>query len=249
MNDEIYQRTFKHVMQLFIFPEIARRKAAGTLPDNFLLSQAQVLLYGYGRKPEVRLNEEAEIIASAKIKDGINKRQGEAVLPNEIELISGIRLPDRLESECAHISFVNYGGRWLFGFDFRYNKKAARKHFDAAKQFYEVADFSQKNRLILPFVDNLFSCVELLAKAELLLVPDFLKKKTTHKDIQTKYGRFVDMGNAKPDFKATLNKLSGLRVSARYLRSELRASDSDVAKYLAVANEMIRYIESKLAKI
>ena len=236
-------------MELFILPEIAKRKDSGVLPDNFKLSQAQVLLYADGTPAKVRLNEEAEIVAEAKLKEGVAKQAGDSILPEEIETIGRLRLPDDKEPDCAHISFVNYNGRWLMSFDFRYNKRLARKHLDAARQFYNSALHCLKKGLLSPLIDNLFSCVELLAKAELLLMPNYLKKRTSHVDIQFKYGRFVDIGNAKPDFKATLNKLSGLRIPARYLKTDFKVSADETKKYLSVAKAMLDYIDARLAKI
>jgi len=236
-------------MELFILPEITRRKNSGILPDNFVLSQAQVLLLGDGTPAKVRLNEEAEIVAEAKLKEGIAKQPGDPILPDEIETLGGLRLPDDKEPDFAHISFVNYRGRWLMSFDFRYNKRLARKHLDAARQFYDSARYSYKKGLLSPFIDNLFNCVELLAKAELLLMQNYLKKKTSHDDIKIKYTRFVDIGNAKPDFKATLNKLSGRRIPARYLKGNFRVSEQEAEKYLAVAKDMLDYIDSRLVKI
>lgn len=249
LDKEGQQRTFNQFMELFVLPEITRRKESGRLPEKFVLNAAQIIFYGDGRRPTVRLNEETKIVAKIKLKNGVKKDKGEAVLRNEIERLENLRLIDEEEPEYAHASMVKFGNHWLLGFDFRYNKRLAREHFKTAKQFYESAKNAHQNKLMTPFVDNLFSCIELLAKSELLLMPDEkFKEKATHKAIQIKYNKFVEIGNANLDFKTALNKLSGLRNSARYLKSNFRLSQAEAQEYLSIAREMIDYLEPILEK-
>lgn len=73
--------------------------------------------------------------------------------------------------------------------------------------------------------------------------------KSTHRCIQLKYNKYVDIGNAKPEFKTTLNKLAGLRDSARYLKADFKLSDGEGKQYLDVASEMIAYIEAQFKAI
>lgn len=248
-SKEIQQRTFNHVLELFIHPEINRRKNAEIFPEKFVLNAAQVLFSEKLRKPIIRLNEGTKILGVVKLKNDVQKRKGEKVLHEEIDRLEKIRLTDEEEPKFAHISMVKFGGHWLFGFDFRYNKKQARSHFETAQQFYKVAQFSYKNKLYAPFIDNLFSCVELLSKAELLLLPNYLKKKTTHNDIQIKYNRFVDMGNAKLKFKSILNKLRGRRDLSRYLKSSFKLCVEEGDDYLNNAKEMLAYVRAKIEKV
>lgn len=249
MDEGIQQRTFNHVLELFIHPEIERRKEAGTLSDKFVLTAAQVLFSVKIKKPTIRFNKETKILGEVKLKNEIQKGKGDIVLQNEIDRLEKIRLIDEEEPDFAHISMVKFGNSWLFGFDFRYNKKAARNHYETAEQFYKAAQSAFRRKLNVPFIDNLYSCVELLAHAELLLLPNFLKRKTSHKDIQIKYNSFVDLGNAKTEFKSTLNKLSGLRTSARYLKSGFKLNDDHAKDYLKNAKNMLDYVKARIKKI
>jgi len=249
LEQEAQQRLFDQFMQLFVLPEIERRKNDNLLPKNFVLKSAQVIFSGDDTKPVVRLNEEARILASVKLKDGIKINKGDIVRQNQIEDIQILGLPDDEEGKYAHISMAKVGDHWFLAFDFRYNKELARACFDTAKQFFDSAQEAFKQKRPAPFIDNLFSSIELLAKAELLLIPDpKFKKKATHKGIQLKYGKYVDIGNAKPEFKATLNKLAKLRDSARYLKSDFKLSDEEGQKYLAIASDMISYLEERIRK-
>ena len=57
------------------------------------------------------------------------------------------------------------------------------------------------------------------------------------------------MGNAKSEFKSTLNKLSGLRISARYLKSGFKLSKEQAKDYLNTAKGMLTYVKARIKKI
>lgn len=249
LDKEGQQRSLNQFMQLFILPEIDRRKRDGKLPTNFTLTQAQVIFAGDGSRPVIRLNEEAKIKAKVKLKEGVKCNKGDLVKLSDIDHIAMIRLPDDEEEKYAHLSMIMINGEILFTFDFRYNKGEARNCFNVAKQFFNSAKDAVEKNMPAPFIDNLFSCVELLAKSELLLMPDpKFKRKSTHRNIQLKYNKYVDIGNAKLQFKTALNKLAGLRDSARYLKSDFKLSDEEKKQYIGIASEMISYIEMQIRK-
>jgi len=243
------QRAFNQFMDLFVLPEVKRRKEAGLIPKDFTLKKAQVVFVSDGTKPSIRLNDEAKIVAKVRLKKGTKKKKGESVSWNEIEETKILRLPDDEEPKYAHISMARVGNHWLFAFDFLYNKDLSRRCFNTAKQFLESAIDAFQNKRWAPFIDNLFTCVELLAKSELLLTPDpKFRKKTTHKGIQLKYNQFVAIGNAKKDYKDALNKLGRLRNSARYLKAAFELTKKEAQIFLSIAKDMIGYLEPRLAK-
>lgn len=250
MDAEGMQRTFNQFMDLYIRPEIDRRRESGELPENFELKLAQVLISGDGRSPVVRLNEETKIIGLVKVASPGKVKAGQEVPPDKIEEIQNLTLTDEEEPNYGHLSMVKITeNRWIFTFDFRYNKGLARGHLERAKEFFETAKESYGKKRYAPVVENLFACVELLAKSELLLVPDpKFRKKTSHKAIKARYNKWVEIGNADMRFGRTLNKLSSLRRSARYLKSRFRLSEKETNEYLAVAEEMIEYVELRLKK-
>ena len=43
MDEEIQQRVFQQVMDIFIIPEIEKRRAYGKVKENFILSKAQIV--------------------------------------------------------------------------------------------------------------------------------------------------------------------------------------------------------------
>lgn len=70
--------------------------------------------------------------------------------------------------------------------------------------------------------------------------PKFLKKRT-HRGIQLKYNRFADLGNVKPIYRKTFNKLSGLRTRARYLKGDIPISFSkkEAHRLLGIVKNMV----------
>jgi len=132
------------------------------------------------------------------------------------------------------------GSNWFIGFDLRYNKGFSKKNIEAAEQFYESAKFSLEKNNMRAFVDNLFSAVELTAKAELLSFPDpKFRKRTKHKSIHTRYNQYAKIGNAESCYRDALNELSKLRYPARYLNGELSISSDEAHKLLDAVKSMI----------
>ena len=247
MDKKFGSKVLQQFMDLFVIPEIRRREENGLLSKPFQLQSAQIIFYPDGRKPIVRLNSEIKAIGHMKLKDGVSKKAGEPILENEIEGLTGIELSEESESDYGHATLVRLHNHWTIAFDFRYNKGFAKKHLATAQQFMDAATYSFNQKHWAAFADNLFSTCELLAKATLLVFPDpQLAKKATHRSIQMKYNRFADFGNVKVEYKKTLNKLSGLRDKARYLKSLFSLSETEAANLLQTAGEMIESIKKQL---
>lgn len=230
-------------MKLWVVPEIERRKKTGTLPANFNLISAQVIFSGPFDKGrvKVRLNEEVKAVASMKLNRKIKK--GEIIYPRDIKDVGQIELTEE-ERNFAHFTILRLKENWLVAFDFRYNRRRAKQHIEVANQFIEVARFAEKRKFWNAFVDALFSATELLAKSELLLLPDL--KIGSHRAIQSKYSGLANLGNVNVDYKDALNKLSNLRNSARYLKSPFKLNKEDALRYLGTVEEMLDYCLARL---
>jgi hypothetical protein len=116
-------------------------------------------------------------------------------------------------------------GMWNLSFDSRVYATTARRQVDIAAEFVgEAADALAKGRSHAA-ADLLFSGVELLAGAELMLLP--LEKRpsgrTSHAWVSMAYNRRSKAGNASSAYAKLLNELSGLRNRARYRFSPLEA--------------------------
>ena len=175
-----------------------------------------------------------------KLKSGISKNKGDPIYEHEIEGLDRFQLSDEEEDpDRGHVTLVKIADSWIITFDFRYNKALAKKLIDTAKQFYDSAEFSFRQKNSASCLDNLFSAAELAAKSVLLLIPDpKFRKKTGHGGIQFKYNRYANLGNVKPEFRKALNKLSGLRERARY-HGEILISEEEIRGLLKNVKEMI----------
>lgn len=238
-------RAFSQLMELLVNPEIKNRQANGSLPEGFQLSKAQILFFPDGTKPKVRLNDEVKALVEFKLKKGISKKRGEFIYENEIDWPRSVKLTEDDDPDCGHALLFKIGSNWFIGFDLRYNKGFSKRNIETAEQFYESAQFSLEKNNLRAFIDNLFSAVELTAKAELLLLPDpKFKKAKKHKSIQTRYNWYVKVGNAQPKYRDALNKLSKLRYPARYLNGKLSISSNEARKLLTAVKSMIDDVKS-----
>lgn len=241
-SNEFGNRVFQQFMDLFVNPEVMRRQEAGDLPKPLDLRAAQIIFFANGRKPQVRINKEIRAIAKVKFKEGISKNSGEPVFAHEIEDLGEINLIDDDDPDCGHATLVKINGRWTIAFDFQYNKGLSRNHIKTASEFYEAAEFSFSRKNWSAFVDNLFSCAELSAKVILLtfLSPE-LARKATHPLIRQRYNRFADLGDFDETHRSVLNKLSGWRINARYLKGRVPVSEDEAVELLNIVKDMLTY--------
>jgi len=217
MDDEIKQRVFQQVMDIFVVPEIEKRRKEGKISEGSVISKMQIIFSLDEGKNKVRLNDEVKAIVTGKANKSINK--GDVVYEGDIDNIEKIELTNK-DINCAHITLLLFKNNWIISFDFRYNKERIKEHIEASKEFYEsVLDNLDKNRL-RPFYENAFASAELSAKSVLLALPDkkILEGKN-HKERLQKFKNWAELGNVKMEFSTTLSGLSNLRDSARYLSS------------------------------
>ena len=169
MNEEIKQKVFQQVMDIFVSPEIERRRKERRIKDGTIISKIQIVFSLKNGRNEVRLNEEVKAVARVKASKSINK--GDIVYENDLDNIQSIELTDE-DSNCAHITLLLFKNNWIISFDFRYNKDISREHIEASKEFYESAKNNLEYERLRPFFENAFSSAELSAKSILLSLPD-----------------------------------------------------------------------------
>ncbi len=239
LPEEFGRRLLDQFLELYILPELRRRKEQGRLEDSFVLQMAQIVFYPDDKKPEIRINSEVKALALVKLKSGVSKNKGDPIYSTEIEDMDRFQLTDNDNPDCGHATIVKIDDRWMIAFDFRYNKALAKKHIETAKRFHESAELAFREKNYPPCLDNLFSAAELASKATLLLMPDAkFRKQATHKGIQFRYNKFADLGNVGQKFREALNKLSGLRVRARYY-GDVQISENEIQSLLDIVKEMI----------
>ena len=245
-DDETKQRVFQQVMDIFVNPEIERRRKEGTIKDGTLITKMQIVFNLDKGKNEIRLNEDVKAIVKGRATRDIQK--GEAVYETDIDAIEDIELTDE-DVNCGHITLLLFKNNWIISFDFRYNKEKVREHIEASKEFYETATNSLENNRLRAFYENAFATAELSAKSILLLLPDkdILNDKSSksHGKIKNKLNNWTNLGNVKMEFSTTLSKLRDLRDSARYVHSD-KYKEEDPNKIKDIIKEMVVFAENSI---
>ncbi len=237
MDDEIKQRVFQQVIDLWVNPEIERRKKLGKIKEGLVLSKIQIVFSlerGYNK---VRFNEEVKV----------NRRieKGEIVTENDVDEIKNIKLSDD-DKNCAHITLLRFKDKWIIAFDARYHQKLRAEYLKASKEFYEGAiDNLEKGRLRV-FYDNAFSSAELCVMSILLgwLKKDIIDNKKHHQRYSV-FKNFTDLGNGKAVYSDILKELDGIRKSARYLTSNVY-EQKDHYKISSTLKEMMGFAEKSI---
>jgi len=228
MDEEMGQRVFQQVMDLWVKPEIERRLKYKKIEKNIVLTKIQIIL-SLNSKPKIKFNEEVKAVLHYSKDNNIEKIQLNDVDPNG-----------------AHVTLLLDNSHWIIAFDFRYNKEIIKKHIEASKEFYESAKNNLEKNRLRPFFENAFASAELSAKSVLLALPD--KKILTgrnHQDRLNKFKNWADLGNLKIVYSETLSKLSSLRDSARYVYSK-DYENEDPNKIIKILGEMINFAETNI---
>lgn len=238
MDGEIKNRVLQQVRDLWVLPEIEKRKKKGDIGDNFVLNKAQIVFSHDWDFPKIRLNEEVKAIVKSKVNRDV--KAGETIYERDIDNIEDIQLTDQ-DPNCAHITLLLFKGNWNVSFDFRYNKDNAKEHLEAAKEFLDSVKDDFKNNRLRPLFEGSFACAELLTMA---LSMRFSKISTlgNHDARLDGIKKWAELGNVKNDFSKKLHKLSKLRYSARYLHTEEYKKENP-KEYLDVLDEMYDFVD------
>lgn len=245
LDQQTSKHMFEEIMRVWIYPEIDRRIENKIISNKFLLAKAQVLLNPNNATADIRLNDEVKAEAAIKLKPGIQKKYREPVYEDELQdEILKIRLTDEDDPNSAHVTMLHFKGKWVIHFDFRYNKAEAKKRYEAAKEFYEIAENCFHNKYWRPFVDNLFSSTELFVTSQLLVLS--LIKRMTHNSIQMQYNSFIDIGNYKVEHKQIFNRLRGLRDAGRYFNQQFTIDPNEGKEMLETVKDLADYTKQAI---
>jgi hypothetical protein len=236
------ERTLRQMFNLFFDPEIERRQAAGLLPKPFELQKAQVL-FVEGQPPHVRLNDEVTI--SLIIKAPRALQPGDVVNDGEIENIEAFEL-ELVHSDAGHFTVLASKGGWRMLFDFRRNQGKAANLVKRAEEFLTVSEHAYAQELFGPYIDNLFSACELLAKARLITAAAEAHSIKGHNAIRSRINQWGRLGNVDSAFVETFNQMSRARSAARYSAEDVSMlSDGE---YLATARAEAADLKKRLAR-
>jgi len=235
-----YERTFRQFLQVYIWPEVERRRAAGELSADFRLWAAQVLFYPDGRRNVVRLNGEIRALLRVPVPLGRSVQAGQPVYLRDVVAIDQVQLAEDDDPDAGHITTLALQSGWFLSFDARYNKGLSRRHLDVAREFLAAARSARRLEHWHACVDCLFSAVELGARATLLSIPDKdFRQQTKHQQLKKRFRQWTQMGNIAPEQHEAFNKLSAWRRSARYLDVPLRVEPDAIDNLFNIIESMI----------
>ncbi len=244
VEGESPDRTLQQVFDVWVAPEVERRRSAGQLPPNFQLWQAQIV-FEVDAPVRVRLNDEVRSVMKVRATRAIAK--GEAVGMNDFSEVVSIELTDN-DPNAGHITLLFHQGIWYLAWDTRYNAQLIDTTIKVATEFMELArdNLTSSPPRVRPFAENLFSAVELLAKAVLLALPDkkVLSGKT-HGLIKSNFNQWSNLGNIDSDFANLLNELGRMRDPARYGLKPWELPVGEAQALLARAEKMQAEVTSR----
>jgi HEPN domain-containing protein len=246
-NDEFSRNLFQDIFKLYIEPEIERRKKGGKINNDFILTKAQITFNPDKKENIVKLNDEVYANAYIKPKKGVLKQYGEPVFEDEVEDLNDIYPAKEEDQDLGHITIIKFKNYYYLSFDFRYNKKLASKYIKKAKEFLDSAVFSLSVKKWAPFIDNLYSSLELAIKAILLTFPDpKFKKKSSHKDIKIRFNMLSQSLHIDPVYQVCFKELSELRPKARYAEPDFILLEPKAQQYLELVGKFIAEAEERI---
>ena len=246
LDEEARRRTLSQVIDLFVTPDIERRRSAGTLEGSVDLFGFQVVwTRGGSAPPEVRLNSEMRVIARMQGPLAPGTKVGDLFSPDENMKVDAIHLAEEEAGTFAHFSALRVANRWYYTFDFRYQQEAARKHVAAAEEFWATADGAFGNKQLRAFVDNAFSAAELVTKSDLLLLSQIGEGRLSHNVVRNVAEKFFHLA----PLHALVERLSALRLEARYLLSEFKPDERELAEMHDALAEWIERARARARKV
>ena len=243
---ELGERFLHQAWDLWVEPEIQRRRSEGRLPERFSPSKVQVIFNVEPTTPQVRFDDEVRAVASVRVNRPVTV--GEQVMSNDVAEVTDIALTN-LDPNAGHLTMLYDGRQWVIRFDFRRNATLSTQTLDAALEFLGCAAYSLRKRYLRAFVDNLYSAAELLAKALLLMFADkaFMEAKK-HTAVARRYNLWGKLGNTDPRYVTLLNRLAPLRGPARYLEKDLELTIEEATDMLATAKDMLESLRASVPR-
>jgi uncharacterized protein (UPF0332 family) len=231
-----YEATLKQAFELWINPEIARRRAAGVLEPDFTVYAAQVIM-NVGTPLIVRLNEEIKGVLKGRALRAFTK--GDVAQWDDLAEVHSVELTTE-DANAGHMTVILHNAQWFMQFDFRYNAERIASTVAAAREFLDAAAFSAERGNTRAFCDTLFSAIELLAKGTLLMNPDeAILTSKKHDYVASSFNRWGKFGNVDMRFVSLLNRCAQLRLPARYVHRDVTLARDEMNAMLVCAEEML----------
>lgn len=225
----------------YLEPDIARRETQGTV-ELALGGRAQIL-FMHGHSPEVRLG--TQVRGSEVVESQMHTRKptGADWVKDIPETdVSNFVLPPE-ESMAGHLTALGTSS----GLDLILSGTAMdgpiKSELFGADEFIESAEAALEGPLG-PFASVAYHAAELLARAELLRLPDpRLDSAKTHDSVRARYNLWARFGNTDLRFAALLNSLADWQRNAKYKRTKFSLSDVQAAECMKMLKAMRAHAE------
>lgn len=114
---------------------------------------------------------------------------------------------------------------------------------DAAREFFGQAKIALEAGRLIAFPETAFAAAELLAKSELLTLPDrAFRDSRRHGTIRARYNEWAHSGNTEQRFADLLNQLDAQRTPSRYLRGADGLSATKAEEWMAILRDMLDHV-------
>jgi len=240
--DHIGPVLFQDAHDRFVLPEVLRRREIGEWSDDIGIYRFQVLLHPE-RQLEVRLNEEIGGTVEATATRPMEK--GEDVVLEDISGVKGYK-PMLDDEGVPHITAFAHRDGWSVAFNFNYRHPRRFEYLESGQQFAETAREALGAERVGVALDNAFSAVELLAKAELLSCHPTIEaalSSHSHGGVATPYSLWARLENTDPRFVRLLYRLQELRPAGRYLNKELALKEGELEELFERLGEMEEHVK------
>lgn len=239
-REEATDRTWRDVNNLWIVPEVDRRRADGRIDDNFQIYRAQVILHP-DRPVEVRLNDEVRGVVRAAVTGPV--AAGQLMTVAELGEVSEVLLTSE-DPDAAHVTMLLTSTGWALHVDFRYNATRARALVELADDYLRTARNAWRQGRPAVAMENLYAAVELTARSYLLA---FNKRAKGHGSTNAEFNRFHVMGGVPKAHVELWNTVRQRRPKARY-STEFTLDPKEMSALLRTAREMVDGVREWLPK-
>jgi hypothetical protein len=239
------QRLLEQAFELWINPELERRRASGTLKEPFQFLMAQQI-----QRPDgttiVRLNDEVRGIAS--LIASRDMETGEGILLSDLDGLQNFDLEED-ELDCGHWTVFRTGKRWFTSFNFLTHRAKCIDLLSKASQFLAAAIHAKKENHLSVVVDTLFSACELISKSQLVSSRVIKMDTKSHGQVASQINAWRKLGNVESAFVDLFNRMNLLRPRYRYdvtFSESMPASEDDLALVAQMIDSETKRLRSKI---
>lgn len=241
---------WKWACETYFGPERARRLDLGRIREETGIHRAQVI-FRPQEPPEVRLNEEVPERVDVTGQLEVEPASGLMDTP-DADADIGIDMPSLLSPEdpnAGHVTVVINRLGAAVNLDGVRDTEFVERELMVADQFIESAKRSLEDAALNAFAENAFYATELMARANLLWLPDgTVHSAKTHDTPQGLYNRWALMGVTEQRFADLLNFLAAQRKPAKYALSEFSLTTEKAIECMESILTMRPRVEEKPKK-